>query len=161
MAAGSIAVLVNREAMGKALALARQECQAEKAWLNAVNRAALNLEACQWQFDGHTLIVKSATEQHVHYTVTSDGCECKAFEAGRPCWHRAARRLLIKAAELAQIPTPRNTCPACGALIEAVPYVVNHHSYAYFEICAGDGVHLSKVLMPAQAQQPEEEASHV
>jgi hypothetical protein len=98
-------------------------------------------------------MVKSATEHHIHYTVTGEGCECKAFERGYPCWHRAARRLLIKAAELAHIPTPRNTCPACGALIEAVPYVVNNRSYVYFEVCSGDGVHVTKVIMPAQEQE--------
>ena len=149
MAEASIEVYVNRESMGRALALARQECAEQKSWLNAVNRAALNLEACQWQFDGHTLLVKSATEPNVHYTVTADGCECKAFEAGRACWHRAARRLLIKAAQLAQLPAPRQACPMCGAVIEAIPYTVNGRCYAYFEVCSGDGVHLSHIVMPA------------
>ncbi len=78
MASTSIASLVNREAMGKALAQARRDCSESKSWLNAINRAALNLEACMWQFDGETLMVKSATED-IHYTVTKDGCECK-------CW---------------------------------------------------------------------------
>ena len=34
-------------------------------------------------------------------------CECKAAVAGRPCWHRAAWRLLRKAAEVT--PQPRHT----------------------------------------------------
>ncbi len=149
MATGSIAVFVNRESMGRALALARKECEQDKRWLNAVNRAALNLEACQWQFDGHTLLVKSATED-IHYTVTADGCECKAFLANRPCWHRAARRLLIKAAEMAQIPKPRDVCPMCGSIIEAVCYTINNRSYVYYEVCSGDGVHITKVVIPGQ-----------
>ena len=146
MAAGSIAALVNREAMGKALAQARRDSADSKSWLNAINRAALNLEACQWQFDGETLIVKSATED-LHYTVTKDGCECKAFLAGRACWHRAARRLLIKAAELACIPAPRDTCPMCGAIIEAKTYTINNRSYVYWEVCDGSGAHQAVVVM--------------
>ena len=34
------------------------------------------------------------------YTVTLDGCECKAAKESRPCWHKAAWRLLRKAAEM-------------------------------------------------------------
>ena len=149
MAGGSIVAFVSREAMGKALAPARKNCTESKSWLNAINRAALNLEACMWQFDGETLVIKSAT-QDTHYTVTKDGCECKAFLAGRACWHRAARRLLIKAAELAQLPPPRDVCPMCGTLIEAKPYSVNDRNYVYWEICAGDGQHHTSGL-PAEA----------
>ncbi len=144
MANSSVASLVNREAMGRALAIARRECAEEKRWLNAVNRAALNLEACMWQFDGDIFIVKSATED-IHYTVTQDGCECKAFQKGLACWHRAARRLLIKAAELANIPPPRDACPMCGTLIEAKPYTINGRSYVYWEVCDGDGQHTMSV----------------
>ncbi len=145
MANSSVASLVNREAMGRTLAIARRECAEEKRWLNAVNRAALNLEACMWQFDGDIFIVKSATEQ-IHYTVTKDGCECKAFQKGLACWHRAARRLLIKAAELASIPPPRDACPMCGTLIEAKPYTINGRSYVYWEVCDGNGQHQTSIL---------------
>ena len=98
-----------------------------------------------WQFDGETLIVKSATED-MHYTVTKDGCECKAFLAGRACWHRAARKLLIKAAQIAQLPPPRDVCPMCGTLIEAKAYSINGRNYVYWEICDGDGRHITSVV---------------
>ena len=107
-----------------------------------------------WQFDGETLIVKSATED-MHYTVSKDGCECKAFAAGRPCWHRAARKLLIKAAAIAQLPAPRDVCPMCGTLIEAKAYVVNGRNYVYWEICAGDGQHLTSIV-PQEASHASE-----
>lgn len=145
MATTSVPALVSRESVGKAIALAREECAADKRWLNAINRAALNLEACQWQFDGIVFIVKSATED-IHYNVTPDGCECKAFLSGKPCWHRAARRLLLKAAELAMLPVPRDACPMCGKLVEAVAYCINGRNYMYFEICSGDGLHKTEVL---------------
>ncbi len=145
MAIGSIAATVNRQVMGLALAQAREDCASDRSWLNAVNRAALNLEACQWQFDGVTLVVKSATD-NLHYSVNADGCECKAFQAGRPCWHRAARRLLLKAAELAPVPAPRDVCPMCGALVEATAYTINNRRYAYFEVCEGDGRHRNTIM---------------
>lgn len=70
--------------------------------LTAINKAALNLEACRWQFDGRTLRIESAT--HVgkrFYTVTGDGCTCLASSACRLCWHTAAWRLLLAASVLA------------------------------------------------------------
>ena len=79
---------------------ARIEAAEHQAWINAINRAALNLEAAPWAFDGEALRIASASTTGARYTVTPAGCECKAAEAGRPCWHRAAWRLLVKAVEL-------------------------------------------------------------
>ena len=93
MANSIIAQSVNRSNTAQALAQARAECAGDTRWLNAVNRAALNLEACPWQFDGETLVIQSATSDK-RYTVTPEGCACKAFADGRPCWHRAAVRLI-------------------------------------------------------------------
>ena len=103
MANASVTALVNRSTVALALAAARTEAAKHQAWINAINRAALNLEACPWQFDGDILIIRSATTT-ARYTVDAQGCKCKAGDAGKPCWHRAARRLLIKAAELAAQP---------------------------------------------------------
>ena len=89
MANRSIAQAVNRTAVARALAQARAECVGQVAWMNAINRAALNLESCWWQFDGDTLVVASASSEG-RYTVTEKGCECKAYAAGCACWHRAA-----------------------------------------------------------------------
>ena len=100
MANAQIAAHVTRETVGAALRQARIDCAQHLRWLNALNRAALNLEACAWAFDGETLIIHSATSG-TRYHVTARSCECAAFGAGRPCWHRAACRLLEKAAELA------------------------------------------------------------
>ena len=138
----SIAQLVNRTSTALALAQARSECMSDRRWLNAVNRAALNLEACPWQFDGETLVIQSATSDN-RYTVTKDGCECKAFLDGWPCWHRAGRRLLIKAAEIARRPLVE-LCPMCNAPIEGRQYYVGGRGYVYFDVCSGDGEHFSR-----------------
>ena len=99
MANATVAQSVNRQTVAAALRQARIEAREHKQWFNAINRAALNLEACSWAFDGEVLRIASATG-NARYTVTAAGCECKAGQEGRPCWHRAARRLLVKAAEL-------------------------------------------------------------
>ena len=121
----------------------RNECHYESTELNAINRAALNLEACPWAFDGEVLVIQSATTAANRYTVTPHGCECKASQRGTPCWHQAARRLLVKAAELAQRPAVEG-CPMCGAPIEARQFYVGGKGYTFFDVCSGDGSHYSK-----------------
>jgi hypothetical protein len=100
MANASVAQAVNRQTVALALRDARAKCAASHRWLNAVNRAALNLESCRWSFDGDTLRVESATNSGDFYTVTVEVCPCNAGKAGKPCWHRAGVRLLCKAAEM-------------------------------------------------------------
>ena len=100
MANASIAQAVNRQTVALALRDARAKCGASNRWLNALNRAALNLESCRWSFDGDTLRVESATNSGDFYTVTVEVCPCNAGKAGKPCWHRAGCRLLCKAAEM-------------------------------------------------------------
>ncbi len=100
MANSSIAQAVNRQSVALALRDARAKCAASQCWLNAVNRAALNLESCRWSFDGDTLRIESATSSGTFYTVTVEQCPCKAGQKGEPCWHRASCRLLVKAAEM-------------------------------------------------------------
>ena len=139
MANATVAQSVNRQSVAQALQQARTEAATSMAWLNALNRAALNLEAGFWQFDGDTLVISSATKQGTRYTVSRDGCTCKAGQAHKPCWHRAARRLLCKAAELAQ--ASRAVCPMCGAPIVGRQYYVGGRGYVHFEVCSGDGSH--------------------
>src|SRR5688500_17759723 len=100
MANATVAQAVNRTSVALALQEARKQASEHQAWLNAINKAALYLAAERWAFDGETLVIVSATSDDVQYLVTARTCECRAFKAGRPCWHRAAARLLCKTAEL-------------------------------------------------------------
>ncbi len=142
MANATVAQSISRQTVAAALAAARTEAAEHRLWITAINRAALNLEACRWAFDGETLVIASATTQGTRYTVDASGCTCKAGQAGRPCWHRAARRLLLKASELAQ--PKRATCPMCGAEIVGRQYYVGGRGYVYFDVCSGDGAHFSR-----------------
>lgn len=82
MADSSITQVINRQTIAAALAAARTEAAKHRAWINAINKAALNLEACPWAF-GEILRITSATSAS-RYTVSPDGCECKAGETGKP-----------------------------------------------------------------------------
>ena len=107
MANAIVTAAVNRSTVGAALRQFRIAFADHRRELNAVNRAALNLESCLWQWDGATLVVESATETgRTRYHVTSAGCECRAAQHGRPCWHVSAYRLLQMAAQAPAPPRP-------------------------------------------------------
>ena len=99
MAQGIVAN-VDRAAVGHALRDARIACAHSTRWLNALNRAALELEACLWLFNGDELKIESASGSGEWYTVDEAGCNCRAGSVGKPCKHRAAWRLLTKAAHI-------------------------------------------------------------
>ncbi len=69
--------------------------------LNALNKAAIELEASNWQWCGSTLAIDSRTTAGKRYYVTHGACTCKAAQAGRVCWHAAAYELLQRAARIA------------------------------------------------------------
>ena len=118
MANATVAQSISRQTVAAALAAARTEAAEHRLWITAINRAALNLEACPWAFDGETLRIASATTRGTRYTVSPEGCECKAAQDGRPCWHRAAWRLLRKAAELVMPPVVEITKAELQALVD-------------------------------------------
>ena len=104
MANATVAQAATRRNVALALREARVQASHHMAWLNAINKASLYLRTGDWQFDGEILSIGSATTTGARYHVTAHSCECKAFKAGKPCWHRAATRLLEKAAEVATLP---------------------------------------------------------
>ena len=119
MANASVAQSISRQTVAAAIRQARIEAAEHKAWINAINRAALNLEACPWAFDGEILRIASASTNGARYTVSDEGCECKAAQEGRPCWHRAAWRLLVKAVELVQpAPQPEQSLEELQAIVD-------------------------------------------
>ncbi len=50
MANASVAQAISRQTVAAALRAARTEAAEHQAWINAINRAAVNLEACSWAF---------------------------------------------------------------------------------------------------------------
>ena len=115
----TILPLVTRPNVGQALRHFRLSYANNSRELNAINRAALNLESCFWQFSGEELVIESATQTGlVKYHVQHDACDCQAAAHGKACWHRAAYRLLMKAARVAQQPRPQKYSPEEYARIQ-------------------------------------------
>ena len=104
MANATVAQAATRRNVALALREARVQASHHQAWLNALNKASLYLSTGDWQFDGEILSIGSASTTGARYQVTAHSCACKAFVAGRPCWHRAAARLLEKSAEVSALP---------------------------------------------------------
>ncbi len=44
-------------------------------------------------YDGHALVILS--ESNEVYSANGT-CQCRAYEFGKPCWHRAAARLVAR-----------------------------------------------------------------
>lgn len=93
--AGSIAQ-IDRAKVGSVVAAARAKVANDTRWLNAINKAYQELETNQWVFNGRVLVVASRTSAK-KYRVTANDCQCQAHAKGRPCWHRAAHRILTRA----------------------------------------------------------------
>jgi hypothetical protein len=65
----------------------------DNRWSNAIHKAKKQIEDNPYiHYENGSLLVLS--ESGKIYSVESGCCECKAFESGKPCWHRAAKRLL-------------------------------------------------------------------
>ncbi len=118
MANATIAQSISRQTVAAAIRQAKVEAAEHQQWITAINKASINLEICNWAFDGEVLRISSATGNS-RYTVNPEGCECPAGTHGKPCWHRAAWRLLVKASELVEVPVrPQMTEAELAAIVE-------------------------------------------
>jgi hypothetical protein len=72
---------------------AKLAAQGDSRWLNAIDRAARELVDNPYvdRLSDH-LLIASPTSGQIY---SANGvCQCKAYEFGQPCWHRAAARLV-------------------------------------------------------------------
>lgn len=66
-----------------------------KRWINAIAKAVVEIENnpfMTWQADSHSLLILSETSGEIYQA--NGTCQCKAFNQGQPCRHRAAARLI-------------------------------------------------------------------
>lgn len=72
-------------------------------WTNAIAKAVVQLETnpfMTYNHTSHSLLILSETSGEIY---TANGtCQCKAFAAGQPCWHRAAARIVTRYLEKAR-----------------------------------------------------------
>lgn len=93
---------ITRENVAAVVARAKQAAAEHTRWVNAITRAADELEKNQWLFTGSTLKIHSRTRRRT-YTVSGAQCSCEASTAGQPCYHVAAWRILTRAAQPGQV----------------------------------------------------------
>ncbi len=92
----------NKDRFGKVIADALSkveqtaDAQTKKRWVNAIAKAAVEIEEngvfMTWQEADKSLLIWSQKSNNIY---TANGvCQCRAFEQGSPCFHRAAARLV-------------------------------------------------------------------
>ena len=82
--------------ISEAVAKASQAKKDSKRWINAIAKATVELESnpfMTYNHDSHSLTVLSPASGTVYEA--NGTCQCKAFELGQPCWHRAAAKLVV------------------------------------------------------------------
>ncbi len=93
----------NKDSFGKVIADALSkveqtvtDAQTKKRWVNAIAKATVEIEEngvfMTWQEADKSLLIWSQKSNNIY---TANGvCQCRAFEQGVPCFHRAAARLI-------------------------------------------------------------------
>ncbi len=101
-----------------------KDASTKKRWINAIAKAAAQIEShgefMNYDEAENHLVIWSQDSNEIY---TSNGvCQCKAFERGFACWHRAAARIVRIYLEL-----PENKTPAFPAKVETaeIPYLPN------------------------------------
>ena len=84
---------LNSDTLEAVISSAKHMAHADARWLAAIDRASGELAANPYieRQQGGGLLIGSPSG--AVYS-TSGGCDCTAAHYGRPCWHRAAARLV-------------------------------------------------------------------
>ena len=91
---------LNSDILAQVVATAKVSAAGTR-WVNAIERAGSELATNPYiEISGDHLLIGSPSGN----TYESNGvCQCTAYEYGhKPCWHRAAHRLLVRYSELSQ-----------------------------------------------------------
>ena len=85
-------ITVNASKFEKVVEAARKSASADARWLRAIEKAIEQIESNPYMdYSNGALLVLGNSGQ----IYTANGaCQCKAYEAGTACWHRAAAKLL-------------------------------------------------------------------
>jgi len=78
--------------MSQVIQAAFDHAAGSQRWQMAIAKAKGEIESNPYMhYDGHALLVLSPSGEIYSANGT---CQCKAYERGFPCWHRAAARLV-------------------------------------------------------------------
>lgn len=73
----------------------------EVRWIKAIAKAVIEIENnpfLHWQSENNSLLIWSQQSSQIYEA--NGVCQCKAFSAGFPCYHRAAARLIMRYREI-------------------------------------------------------------
>jgi len=99
----------------------------KQCWLNCLHKAAEVLSSnAYWYWEDELLVIVSQSKKHI-YTVTRKGHHegCGAYSNGKPCYHRALRKLL-ELYERADI-TQEEGAQATSAPVEEAGACITEH----------------------------------
>lgn len=83
---------LNEERMSAVVQEAFDKVAGSRRWQTAIAKAKQQIETNPYiHFDGAALLILSDSNEIYR---ANGVCQCKAFEQGQPCWHRAAARLV-------------------------------------------------------------------
>jgi hypothetical protein len=93
----------NKDTFGKIIADALSkveqtvtDAQTKKRWINAIAKATVEIEQngdfMTWMEADKSLLIWSQKSNNIY--AANGVCQCRAFEQGSPCFHRAAARLV-------------------------------------------------------------------
>lgn len=89
------------EIAAEAVSKLNPESATDKRWLNCIARAVAEVETnpyLTFQPENKSLLILSETSGQIY---SANGtCQCKAFEFGNPCFHRALARLIVRYLEI-------------------------------------------------------------
>ncbi len=103
----------NKDRFGKVIAdalskveLTVTDAKTKTRWINAISKAAAEIEEngdfMTWMSDSQSLLIWSQKSNQIY---SSNGvCQCRAFEQGSPCFHRAAARIVRLYMETESVP---------------------------------------------------------
>lgn len=88
---------LNEATMAAVIQEAFDKASGSRRWQTAIARAKQQIESNPFMhFDGEALLILSPSNEIYR---ANGVCQCKAFERGIPCWHRAAARLVQRCVE--------------------------------------------------------------
>ncbi len=96
------------------------DAQTKKRWIRAIAKAVVEIEenGCfmTWMQDDKSLLIWSQKSNQIY---TANGvCQCRAFDQGSPCFHRAAARLIRLYLETESVPVQAEEIPYLKPTVE-------------------------------------------
>ncbi len=109
----------NKDRFGKVIADALSkvelttDAQTKKRWINAIAKAVVEIEEngvfMTWMKEDKSLLIWSQKSNNIY--AANGVCQCRAFEQGSPCFHRAAARLVRLYMETENAPVQAEEIP--------------------------------------------------